>query len=75
VGRPVWPGIATERIGKPYEVQEIARQIELTRKDLPANTEPGNIQWSMKALMHNRGGVDEVLSRGVYGERAEPPRR
>ena len=74
-GRPVWPGIATERIGKQFEVGEIARQIELTRRDLPANTEPGNIQWSMKALMHNQGGVGESLKREVYGERAEPPRR
>jgi uncharacterized lipoprotein YddW (UPF0748 family) len=74
-GRPVWPGIATERIGKPYNVSEIARQIALTRQNLPANAEPGNIQWSMKALMHDQGGVNEVLGRDVYGERAELPRR
>jgi uncharacterized lipoprotein YddW (UPF0748 family) len=74
-GRPIWPGLATERIGKPFQVQEIARQIELTRQNLPANAEPGNIQWSMKALMQNQGGIDEVLQRDVYGEQAQPPRR
>jgi len=42
---------------------------------LPANGEPGNIQWSMKALMKNLGGVDAVLQSEVYGERAELPRR
>ncbi|MDR3405203.1 MAG: family 10 glycosylhydrolase [Chthoniobacter sp.] len=74
-GRPIWPGIATERIGKQFEVHEIARQIALTRQGLPANGEPGNIQWSMKALMKDQGGVDALLQSNVYGERAELPRR
>ncbi|MEI9894378.1 MAG: family 10 glycosylhydrolase [Chthoniobacter sp.] len=74
-GRPIWPGIATERIGKQFEVHEIARQIDLTRENLPANGEPGNIQWSMKALMKNQGGINAVLQSDVYSERAEPPRR
>ena len=74
-GRPIWPGIATERIGKQYQVQEIARQIELTRQALPANLAPGNIQWSMKALMRDQGGIDAVIGGQVYNERAELPRR
>jgi len=74
-GRPIWPGIATERIGKPYPVQEIARQIELTRRDLPADAAPGNIQWSMKALMRDQGGIDAVIDGQVYNDRAELPRR
>jgi uncharacterized lipoprotein YddW (UPF0748 family) len=74
-GRPIWPGIATERIGKPYEVHEIARQIELTRQDLPANGVPGTIQWSMKALMRDQGGINAVLAAQVFTERAELPRR
>ncbi|HEY3901006.1 MAG TPA: family 10 glycosylhydrolase [Chthoniobacter sp.] len=74
-GRPIWPGIATERIGKQYQVQEIARQIELTRQDLPANAAPGNIQWSMKALMRDQGGIDAIIRGQVYNERAELPRR
>jgi uncharacterized lipoprotein YddW (UPF0748 family) len=74
-GRPVWPGIATERIGKNFDAAELGHQIQLTRQDLPANTEPGHIQWSMKALMHNQGGVDDLLTRDIYGEKAELPRR
>ena len=74
-GLPIWPGIATERIGKQYDVQEIARQIELTRHDLPANAVPGNIQWSMKALMRDQGGIDAVITQKVYGDRAELPHR
>jgi uncharacterized lipoprotein YddW (UPF0748 family) len=74
-GRPIWPGIATERIGKPYRAQEIAQQIELTRENLPADGAPGNIQWSMKALMRDQGGVDAILGTQVYRERAELPKR
>lgn len=74
-GRPVWPGIATERIGKSRPAEEIARQIALTRQGLASEAVPGNIQWSMKALMQDQGGVDEVLQREVYSERAEPPGR
>jgi hypothetical protein len=29
----------------------------------------------MKALMRDQGGIDEVLARDVYSERAEAPRR
>jgi uncharacterized lipoprotein YddW (UPF0748 family) len=73
-GRPVWPGIATERIGRARPAQEIAQQIELTRQDVPAGTAPGNIQWSMKALMRDQGGIDALLKHGVYSERAVLPR-
>ena len=71
----VWPGIATERIGARIPPQEIANQIASTRRAVPAGTAPGHIHWSMAALMRDQGGVDEVLSQGVYTERAEAPRR
>jgi uncharacterized lipoprotein YddW (UPF0748 family) len=74
-GRPVWPGIATERIGQSRPAQEIAQQIALTRENVPAGVTPGNIQWSMKALMRDQGGIDAVLKRDVYSERAELPGR
>ena len=74
-GRPVWPGIATERIGARLPAKEIADQIALTRSGVPAGTTPGHIHWSMAALMRNQGGVDQELSQGVYSERAESPRR
>ncbi len=62
-GKPIWPGIATERIGATRPASEIARQIALTRK---GTSEPGHIHWSMKALMKNQGGVAELLKRDVY---------
>lgn len=74
-GKPIWPGIATERIGNSRPAEEIARQIELTRQGLLPEAAPGNIQWSVKALMRDQGGIDTVLQREVYSEAAELPRR
>jgi uncharacterized lipoprotein YddW (UPF0748 family) len=71
-GRPVWPGIATERIGSERPAREIVRQIELTRRDTPW---PGQIHWSMKALMRNQGGIDRLLESGPYAEKAQLPPR
>jgi len=71
-GVPVWPGIATERIGPARPASEIVRQIELTRE---GTNSPGNIQWSMKALMRNQDGIDNLLERGPYADKAELPRR
>jgi len=62
-GKPIWPGIATERIGASRPASEIARQIALTRVGTSA---PGHIHWNMKALMRNQGGVNDVLKREVY---------
>jgi uncharacterized lipoprotein YddW (UPF0748 family) len=62
---PVWPGIATDRIGPARPAGEIARQIELTRRGVSA---PGHIHWSMKALMQNRGGIMDLLRSGAYAE-------
>ncbi len=62
-GKPIWPGIATERIGAARPASEIARQIALTRQ---STSQPGHIHWSMKALMKNQGGVAELLKRDVY---------
>jgi len=72
---PVWPGIATERIGARIPAKEITDQIALTRRGVPEGTAPGHIHWSMAALMRDQGGVDEALSQGVYTDRAESPRR
>jgi uncharacterized lipoprotein YddW (UPF0748 family) len=74
-GRPVWPGLATERIGARIPAKEIADQIALTRRGVPAGTAPGHIHWSMAALMRDQGGVDEALSQDAYRERAESPKR
>lgn len=70
-GTPVWPGIATERIGTKRPAREIIEQIELTRR---GTSSPGHIHWSMKALMRNQGGIDSLLRAGPYAEKAVTPR-
>jgi uncharacterized lipoprotein YddW (UPF0748 family) len=69
-GRPVWPGLATERIGPNRPAQEIADQIALTRR---GTATPGHIHWDMKALMQNRGGIADLLQRDTYGNRVPTP--
>ncbi len=69
-GIPIWPGIATERIGSKRPAREIIEQIALTRRD---TSSPGQIHWSMKALMRNQGGIDNLLETGPYAEKAELP--
>ena len=66
-GTPVWPGIATERIGAKRPASEIINQIALTRR---GTSSPGHIHWSMKALMRNQGGVGDALRAGPYAEAA-----
>lgn len=70
-GLPIWPGIATERIGSNRPAQEIVNQIELTRKGTAGT--PGHIHWSMKALLSNQGGIADKLSSGPYVEKASLP--
>ena len=62
-GKPIWPGIATDRIGASRPASEIARQIALTRA---GTSQPGHIHWSMKALMKNQGGIGDLLKRDVF---------
>jgi uncharacterized lipoprotein YddW (UPF0748 family) len=64
MGRPIWPGLASTRIGEKRPAKEIADQIALTRK---GTTSPGHIHWNMKSLMQNRGGIADLLKANVYG--------
>ena len=69
-GKPVWPGIATDRIGAARPAREIIDQIALTRRGTNA---PGHIHWSMKSLLRNQGGISELLRSGPYAEKAANP--
>ncbi len=71
-GKAVWPGIATERIGSKRPAREIVEQIALTRR---GTSSPGHIHWSMKALLQNQGGINNLLQNGPYAEKAETPSR
>ncbi len=70
--RPVWPGIATERIGSSdgRGASEIVNQIDLTRK-IGKNWN-GHIHWSAKSLVKNQGGIATKLA-GTYTQPAAVP--
>ena len=70
-GTPVWPGIATERIGAKRPAREIIDQIAITRR---GTNSPGHVHWSMKALLRNQGGVSDLLRAGPYADKAAVPR-
>ncbi len=72
--RPVWPGIASERInsktdpGRP--ASEIGRQIDYSRS--LARQSAGQLFWSWSSLAKNRGGVQRELA-SRYANLALPP--
>lgn len=73
--RPVWPGIATERIhsaddpGRP--TSEIIHQINVSRT-IGSNWN-GHIHWSAKSLVTNRGGIATQLANTYTQPAAIPP--
>jgi len=72
--RPVWPGIATERIGGSDDrrpASEIINQIDLSRK-IGGNWN-GHIHWSAKSLVSNRGGIATLLASTYTQPSAIPP--
>jgi len=69
--RHLWPGIATDRIGKDRNATEILRQIGLTRRN--AAPSAGHILWNFRPVMENRGGVGTRLKNEAYAGPALPP--
>jgi uncharacterized lipoprotein YddW (UPF0748 family) len=72
--RPVWPGIATERIGGPEDhrpASEITRQIDISRKT--GQNWNGHIHWSAKSLVRNQGGIATRLAASYTQPAAIPP--
>jgi uncharacterized lipoprotein YddW (UPF0748 family) len=72
--RPVWPGIATTRIGGPEDgrpASEITRQVDLSRSI--GKNWAGHIHWSVKGLTKNLGGVSTLLAKGAYAQPALVP--
>ncbi|MDB5792396.1 MAG: hypothetical protein JWQ80_2420 [Massilia sp.] len=73
MGRHMWPGLFTSRIGAPtkdYQPQEIVDQIDSTRARPQAG---GHVHFSMVALMQNRKGISEQLRTGTYATPALVP--
>jgi uncharacterized lipoprotein YddW (UPF0748 family) len=73
MGRHVWPGLFTSRIGAPtkdYAPQEIIQQIGIARGRAGAG---GHVHFSMAALMENRKGIDDQLMASSYAQPALVP--
>ncbi len=71
--RPVWPGIATQRIGGSEDgrpASEIINQIHISRK--VGRNWHGHIHWSAKSLLTDQGGIRGRLA-AVYTEPALVP--
>lgn len=72
-GRHLWAGNYTSRIeigGGGWSPREILEQIRLTRKEAGAS---GNIQFSAKAILQNRGRIADSLASELYAQPALPP--
>lgn len=72
-GRHLWPGIATERIGKARPATEMIRQIGLTRSMAPRGMSAGAVHWEMKSLAQDRGGIAGLLREQSYKDGALVP--
>jgi uncharacterized lipoprotein YddW (UPF0748 family) len=69
-GRHIWVGNYTSRVGESWKAEELIDQIKVTRKHDGAG---GNVHFSMKTLMENRGGMADALKSQVYAQPALVP--
>lgn len=69
-GRILAPANYTSRVGSRWKADEMLEQIRLTRACKGA---AGNVHFSMKALLDDRGGLATLLAKGLYAEAALPP--
>ncbi|MGH7665109.1 MAG: glycoside hydrolase family 10 protein [Gemmatimonadaceae bacterium] len=73
-GRHLWPGNFTSRIesgdARSWPAGEVLEQIRSTRAEAGAT---GNIHFSMKALIHDRGGIADSLQQTLYSNPALVP--
>jgi uncharacterized lipoprotein YddW (UPF0748 family) len=73
-GRHIWPGLYTSRVGQnsntAWPAKEIIYQIKTTQGQVGSD---GNVHFSMKPLMQNRGGISDLLPKDVYNHPALVP--
>ena len=70
-GRNLWPGLYTSRVLDEAGVAENLNQIMVTRGFVPAG--PGNIHFSVKAMLADSTGLNEALHAGPYSKPALVP--
>jgi len=69
--RNLWPGIIPSRARNDGRALEIINKIMVTRGMVP--NAPGEVLFSMKALMQNYGDVANMLKSGPYAQQALVP--
>lgn len=60
---PIWPGLATARVGQDRNAQEILNQVRLLRRQPAAD---GMLFWNFSSLRSNVGGIAGVLTNSVF---------
>jgi uncharacterized lipoprotein YddW (UPF0748 family) len=68
--RHIWAGNAAFRVRDDFPAGEITWQIALTRANEGAT---GNVQFNMKALLRNQGGVADAMREHAYTDHALMP--
>ena len=69
-GRHLWPGLDATKVGRKWTAEEIVNQVRLTRKQTDT---PGEVFWSMKSLMLDRGRLADTLRNDVFAQPALVP--
>jgi uncharacterized lipoprotein YddW (UPF0748 family) len=68
--RHLWPGIRLVQANGQVSIRETENEILLTRRDARSS---GNLLWSARALVQNRGNIASALASQVYREPALVP--
>jgi uncharacterized lipoprotein YddW (UPF0748 family) len=69
--RNIWPGLDADRVGGKWKPEEILNQVKLTRE--LSNAGGGEIYWSIKALLTQRGRLGDALATDYYAQPALIP--
>jgi hypothetical protein len=67
---PLWPGIATARIGQDRNAQEIANQVRMVRRQTNSG---GMLFWNFSSLRSNQGGIANMLTNQIITQPALVP--
>ena len=68
--RPIYAGMAIDRVGKDRDAGEVLKQIRITRQDGPV---AGHVHWNWKSLLADKDDLLAKLRSEVYTSTALPP--
>jgi len=70
-GRHLWPGLYMSRYNNDTGVDELINQVMITRGFISDN--PGNVHFSMRALLNDSSGLGTTIINGPYKTQALVP--